>query len=182
MSEHATSTDGGRARSTSGLLYAVLGAVVMTVFSWIPFAPVVGGAAGGYLEATQPDDGRAASSRGLRVGGLAGLVATVPAVLVMALVASAFTAGFLGLGATGGMSPEASVGFGLFGLVLGVLALVALLAYHAGLGAIGGWLGAKLAEDSQAGAGQRGAGRRSGVDHDTDGQRDAGTGRDDDRR
>jgi len=144
MNEYADSPSD--ARSTSGLLYAVLGAVVMTVFGWVPFVPVVGGAVSGYLEATQPDDTRSATSRALRVGALAGLIATIPAALVIAVVASVLTAVF-SVGAVTGPAPELSVGFGVLGLVLVVLGLLALAAYHAGLGAIGGWLGAALADD-----------------------------------
>jgi len=154
MNEYANSPSDRSTRSTSGLLYAILGAVIMTVFGWIPFVPVVGGAVSGYLEATQPDDERSATGRGLRVGAFAGLIATIPAALVIALLASVFTAVF-GFGAVVGPSPEFSIGFGLVGLVFVVLGLLALAAYHAGLAAIGGWLGAAIAGDRGAAAPRR---------------------------
>lgn len=160
MNQDANSPSSRSTRSTSGLLYAILGAVIMTVFGWIPFVPVVGGAVSGYLEATQPDDRRSATSRGLRVGALAGLIATIPAALVIAFVASVFTAVF-SFGAVAGPSPELSIGFGVLGLALVAVGLLALAAYHAGLGAVGGWLGAAIADDR----GDAAASRRRADDH-----------------
>ena len=74
MNEYSNSTNAERGRSRSGFVNALLGAVVMTVFSWIPFAPVVGGALSGYLEAGEAHATGPASRRGIRVGALAGVL------------------------------------------------------------------------------------------------------------
>jgi hypothetical protein len=110
---------------------ALLGAIVTVVLSFVPFSPVLGGATAGYLEGP---DRRA----GVRVGAVSGAIASLP--LMLLVVGVAF---LVPIGVT-----VADVGFGVPVLVLllllGVLLLVA--AYGAGLGALGGYVGAAVAE------------------------------------
>jgi hypothetical protein len=145
MNEYTNSTSADAERSRSGLVNALLGAVVMTVFSWIPFAPVVGGALSGYLEAGEHRDDRLRSRRGIRIGALAGALAAIPALLVIAFVGSIFTVGWLGTSVGGGMNPGLSLGFSVLAWVVVALVVVVGVVYHVGLSALGGWLGAELA-------------------------------------
>jgi hypothetical protein len=145
MNEYTNSTNADPSRSRSGLVYALLGAVVMTVFSWIPFAPVVGGALSGYLEVSERTATGTASGRGVRVGALAGLLATIPAVLVLALVGSILTVGWFGMSMSGGVGPRVSLGLPVFAWGFVLFVLVFALVYHVGLSAVGGWLGAEFA-------------------------------------
>lgn len=140
------STSNGRGRSRSQFVNALLGAVVMVVFSWIPFAPVVGGAIAGYLEADRSSARRSPSDRGLRVGAFAGLIATIPAVVVVAFAASIFTVGWAGLATSSGMGPRAGLALPVLGWFIVAVGLLAVVAYHVGLSALGGWVGAQLAD------------------------------------
>lgn len=143
MNEYSTTR--GTDRSRSGFVNALLGAVVMVVFSWIPFAPVVGGALSGYLEAGERDATRSVARRGVRVGALAGLLAAIPALLVVAFVGSLFTVGWLGVVASNGGGPGVALGLPVLAwVVVGVVVAVAVL-YHVAFSALGGWLGAELA-------------------------------------
>lgn len=169
MNEYTNSANTASGRSRSGLVNALLGAVVMVVFSWIPFAPVVGGALSGSLEAGERDGGRSASRRGVRVGALAGVLATIPAVLVLAFVGSIVTVGWFGTSMSGGMGPRVSLGLPLFAWGFALFVLVVALVYHVGLSALGGWLGAELATRDS---------RRVGATPPSDGAVDADTDRD----
>ena len=100
------------------LLYGVLGGVVGSVLSFVPFATVLGGAVAGYLCG-------GTSADGLKTGGVAGLVMTLPFVAIVAFML--FFLGFAG----------APAEFGIFAfLVVGIGA-----AYTLGSGVIGGYLG-----------------------------------------
>ncbi|WP_323676830.1 DUF5518 domain-containing protein [Halorubellus sp. PRR65] len=152
MNEYSTTSGAGRSRS--GFVNALLGAVVMVVFSWIPFAPVVGGALSGYLEAEARDGTRSVSRRGVRVGALAGLLAAIPALLVIALVGSVFTVGWVGLVASGGGGPRVALGLPVLAWVLVAVVVAVAVLYHVAFSALGGWLGAELAtRDDHASAG-----------------------------
>lgn len=144
MNEYTTTSDTGRSRS--GFVNALLGAVVMVVFSWIPFVPVVGGALSGYLEAGERDATRSVSRRGIRVGALAGLLAAIPALLVIGLVGSVFTVGWVGLVASSGGGPGVALGLPVFAWVVVAFVVVVAVLYHVALAALGGWLGAELAD------------------------------------
>jgi hypothetical protein len=127
---HQRGTDGevvGTYRSA-----AVLGAVATSVLSFVPFSPVLGGGLAGYLE--QPASGRPVS-----VGALSGFLAMVPALVILAFVTVGLYAGFAAI-------QEAGLGFvvvaGLF------FALLVLSVYGAGLGALGGFGGGRLAQNS----------------------------------
>lgn len=107
-------------RTSDTTLNAVVGGVVTIVVSFVPFSPVFGGGVAGYLQR----DG------GLRAGGLAGLVAAAPFVVLFGfLVAGLATAGFEIVG------------------VLMVVALALAVGYLIVLSALGGYLGAVLADN-----------------------------------
>ncbi|WP_280587406.1 DUF5518 domain-containing protein [Halorubrum sp. Boch-26] len=100
------------------LAYGVLGGIVGSVLSFVPFATVLGGAVAGYLCG-------GTSSDGLKTGTVAGVVMTLPFVAMVAFLLFLF--GFAG----------APAEFGVFALlVIGVGA-----AYTLGSGVIGGYLG-----------------------------------------
>lgn len=110
--------DDAPAEATDLLLYGVLGGVVGSVLSFVPFATVLGGAVGGYLCG-------GTSADGLKTGAVAGLVMTLPFVAIVAFVLFLF--GFAG----------APAEFGIFAfLVVGIGAV-----YTLGSGVIGGYLG-----------------------------------------
>jgi len=110
---------------------AVLGAVATAVLSFIPFSPLVGGGLAGYLE--QPESGRAVS-----VGGLAGFLAMVPALSILAFVSVGLYNGFAAVGESG---------LGIVTITGMFLALLFVAAYGGGLGALGGFVGGRLAEN-----------------------------------
>jgi hypothetical protein len=118
---------------------AVIGALVNVVLTpAIPLAPVLGGAAAGYLEA----DGRAA---GLRVGALSGVLAVIPLLLLFFVLGNLL---FVVAGAVVGAPPGLAE---LGGLVLVVGGLFALI-YTVGLAALGGWLGVYVRQETGLGA------------------------------
>lgn len=118
-------------RVDSSLSYAVLGAVVTAVLSFVPFSPVLGGGVAGYLEYK-------ATGRSIGVGGLAGFLSVVPGLILLVFV----TAGlYTGLAAAGGG------GVGLLVATALLLVLLVVAAYGAGGGALGGFVGGRLAKD-----------------------------------
>lgn len=108
----------------STLVNAAIGGVVTIVTAFLPFSPVLGGAAAGYLER----DG------GLRVGALSGIIAAIPLALVIFLAASVFV-----------VIPDPAAAGGLFLFI--ALATVLAGLYTVGLGAIGGLIGVYLADE-----------------------------------
>jgi hypothetical protein len=116
------------------LLNALIGAVVSVVLAFLPFSTVLGGAVAGYLQ-------KGSREEGLRVGAISGLIALVPIVLVGTLFGGVMFMGMLGFG------PRGMIGFGLFFLV----ALFFLLLYTVALAAVGGYLGAYIATDTDLG-------------------------------
>lgn len=109
---------------------ALVGGIVTAVTSFVPFSPVLGGLASGYLQGTDRTDG-------VRVGAYAGLVAAVPVVVLFA---------FLIVGAVAvatELSLAAPMSIGVAGLVVGLIVLVAYLVV---LSALGGYLGVALGE------------------------------------
>jgi len=111
------------------LLNAVVGAVVTVVTSFLPLAPVLGGAVAGYLQRRD----------GLAVGALSGLLAAVPLVVVLGLFLGAITA-FLGVD----FPPRGLLGVGF----LGVLLLGLVVVYSVLFGAAGGYLGVYIYEET----------------------------------
>lgn len=117
------------------LANALVGAVVTVVTAPIvPGAPLVGGLAAGYLQRGDRTDG-------LRVGALSGGLAFLP------LVFLAVAFGGLLVGLVGAGPPGAGLLGGLGVTVLSLLVVVG-LAYLAVLGAVGGWIGAYLAAET----------------------------------
>jgi len=116
--------------ASSDRAHAVLGAVVTALLSFIPFSAVAGGAVAGYFE--HDDTGRSVS-----VGALSGVLATVPAIAITAFVTVGLYAGLAAVGESG------------LGIVTAAAMLLGLLftaAFGAGLGAVGGFAGGRLAE------------------------------------
>jgi hypothetical protein len=111
---------------------ALVGAAASVVLGFVPFSPVLGGVVAGYLA-----NGERATS--LKVGGLSGVFAAVPVVLVLAFV-------FVGL-TVGTMGTNGSSALALFGVVLGVVAILFGVLFTAALGAVGGFVGGTLAPD-----------------------------------
>lgn len=111
--------------------FAVTGAVATWVLSFIPFSPVLGGGIAGYFEAHE-------SERIVSVGAVSGLLAMAPGVIVLVFVAIGVYLGLAAVDATG------------LGITAGVALLIAVLfivAYGAGLGALGGFVGGEIADD-----------------------------------
>lgn len=115
--------------SDGTLKHAVIGAAITLVTFFLPFSPVIGGAAAGYLHG--PD-----RTEGAKVGGLSGLFAAVPGALLGTLIASVFVI------AGPGQRSALLVAFVFFLLILLFTAL-----YGGVLGAAGGFLGAFLNEE-----------------------------------
>lgn len=110
--------------------YAVLGAVVTGLLSFLPFSPVIGGGVAGYLE-------RYGTGRTVSVGALSGLLAMVPVLLLLVFVTIGLYAGL------------AAVQYPSMGIVVVATMLFAFLftaAVGAGLGALGGFAGGRLTE------------------------------------
>jgi hypothetical protein len=124
---------------------ALIGAVVTTLtVGAVPLAPVLGGAAAGYLQGGTRSDG-------VRIGVWSGVVALIPALLLGTLVF-----GFLGSAIFGGaMGPGMGPGGGLLaggiGIAVLLVGLVVGLVYVVGLSALGGYLGNYLKHDTGIG-------------------------------
>jgi len=101
-------------------LNALLGAVVTVLLSFVPFSPVLGGAAAGYLNGED----------GLQVGAASGLLAALPSLAVPLF--ALFLFGFIGA--------DAAVLFLLVAVVVVVWVLLSVA-----LGAAGGYIGVALA-------------------------------------
>ncbi|WP_440772382.1 DUF5518 domain-containing protein [Natronorubrum sp. DTA28] len=114
------------------LINALIGAIVGVVLSFIPLSTVLGGAAAAFLEGPDTRDGAI-------VGALAGAITFLPLAGI-----AIFGLGVLGFGM--GIAAVPFEGFALVALV--VLAAVALLFFYTvGLSALGGYLGAYLAQE-----------------------------------
>lgn len=116
---------------------AILGAVVAVLLSFTVIGGIVstlaGGAVAGYLQGST-------RTAGAKVGALSGLIASLPVFGVVFVVLS-----FLGIGLLGGGS-DAALGIGIAGFVV-VLIVAVILLFTVALAAIGGYLGAMLAEN-----------------------------------
>lgn len=112
------------------LINAAIGAVANLILSsFIPFAPVFGGALAGYLQGgNQPE--------GIRVGAIAGALALIPGLLFGFLVLSIFVPAMAGESGVIGLAA-----FGIVGIV--IVAAIAVL-YLVGLSALGGLIGYKI--------------------------------------
>lgn len=110
---------------------ALLGAVATVVLAFVPFSPILGGGIAGYLQ-------RGTREQGVKVGALSGVLATVPVVVVVFLGVALFTI----------VPPGADpLGVAVGGLALALVVFLVAGIYTVALGALGGYLGAYLAED-----------------------------------
>ncbi|SIR65279.1 DUF5518 domain-containing protein [Natronorubrum thiooxidans] len=110
--------------------FAVLGAVTTVVLSFIPVSPAVGGALAGYLE-------RGESDRTVSVGTLAGLLPMLPVIAILLFVFGGLVTGLLAIEQAGNA------------IVVGTVVLLSVLlvaTVGAGLGALGGYVGGRLAD------------------------------------
>lgn len=109
------------------LLNAAIGAVATAVLSsFVPFAPLFGGALSGYLEGGTRNDG-------LRVGAISGVIGLVLSAILLGLFFLFFI-----LILAGGGAPRA---FGAFGFLFFLVGFLFTAVYMVGLSALGGWLG-----------------------------------------
>jgi hypothetical protein len=109
---------------------AIIGAFATAVLSFIPISPALGGALAGYLE-------RGSSGRSVSVGALAGLLPALLAVAVTLFVLGGLVAGLL------------AVEEGAWAIAVGaalVLAALFVAIVSAALGAVGGYVGGRLAD------------------------------------
>lgn len=113
------------------LVNAIVGAVAGLLLFFVPFSPVIGGAVAGYLQ-------REDYEQGAIVGALSGVLAAIPGALLVTAVAVFFT---LGIGVAG--AGASIVGF----LLIFLLITLGVALYTVALGAIGGVVGAYLAEE-----------------------------------
>lgn len=118
-------------RNRSVLLNAVVAAVAAVVLSFVPLSTLLGGAIGGFLQGAD-------AREGIIVGALAGLLTLLPfgAIGFGVLLV-------LGIFGAGGAPIEGIVVFFIFVLVTAVAAFL----YTVGLSALGGFLGAYLADE-----------------------------------
>jgi hypothetical protein len=130
MTASSTSSVGTTESGGNGIfVHALVGGVVSVVLSFIPFAPVLGGAVAGYLHERD----------GLRVGSVSGLLAAIPLALVLVLGVSFF--GIFAIAPGGGVGvPGGFVLVLLFGVVLAAV-------YTVALSALGGVLGVYLVDE-----------------------------------
>ena len=109
---------------------ALLGALLAIVLSFVPFSQALGGIVAGYLEA-------GSSERVVGVGAFSGFLSVAPVLALLAFVLVGLVVGLLDVGA------------GALALVVAaalLLSLAILVTIGAGLGAIGGYVGGRLAD------------------------------------
>lgn len=111
--------------------HALLGAVLGAVLSFVPLATALGGAASGYFE--QKNAGRPTTA-----GGVSGLLIVVPVFVLLAFVLVGLVQGLQEIGEGG----EAGVVAATIAFAVVFGAAVAGI-----LGAVGGFVGSKIAED-----------------------------------
>jgi hypothetical protein len=110
-----------RGADTPRWILGVAGATVATVLGFVPFSPVLGGAAASYMNPSE-------RSSGVAVGAIAGLLSVLPLFAIAAFAAAGLFTGLVG-------EVAATVG-----LVL-VVGLLLTTVYTVGLSALGGYLG-----------------------------------------
>ncbi|QPV64613.1 DUF5518 domain-containing protein [Halosimplex litoreum] len=124
-------TRGSGAAPTYTWTDAAAGGVVTAVTSFLlPFAPMLGGFAGGYLHRNE-------RTSATRVGGLSGLLAVLPLAVALLFVTAGVAIGALRADAVG-------VALLVVGVVLVSLLFTAL--FSGGFGALGGYLAGRLRE------------------------------------
>jgi hypothetical protein len=113
---------------------AAIGAVVTVLTSFVPLSPILGGAVAGYLHGQD----------GPKVGAISGGIASIPFVGMGLL----FVFFFGGLGLFGGLDAFA---FGVFMLLFAIVVLAVAVAITVALGALGGWIGIYVLEETDVG-------------------------------
>lgn len=115
---------------------ALLGGVATVFLSWLPFSPVLGGALAGYLH-------QRSRGAGAKVGAASGIIAAIPIFFILLLVF-----GFAGISALASGSAVGAIV--MIVIVVGGVFVAAVIS--GGLGAVGGYVGAMVQEDSDDGA------------------------------
>ena len=122
------------------LTNAIVGALVSAVVGWfLPFGPLFGGMAAGYMQGGD-------TSSGLKVGSISGALGLIPALLVGGLVFVVISFFFLGVGATEFLAASFVTGF------LVVVVLFGLAVYFVGFGALGGYIGNYVKYETEIGS------------------------------
>lgn len=125
---HRRAGDGERVSSYTS--FAALGAAATVLLSFVPLSPALGGAIAGYLE-------RKESERTVSVGTLAGVLPIVPLLVLIAFVLVGLVVGLLAV--------DQSAAAVVTGLAM-FFAILLMATMSAALGAIGGYLGGRLAD------------------------------------
>ncbi|WP_135364944.1 DUF5518 domain-containing protein [Halosimplex halophilum] len=126
---------------------AAAGGVVTAVASFLlPFAPMLGGFAGGYLHRNE-------RTSATRVGALSGLLSVLPLAVALLFVAGGVAVGALRVDAVG-------VALLVVGVVLVSLLFAAL--FSGGFGALGGYIGGQLRDRDADGPDEYGGEREEG--------------------
>jgi len=122
------------------LVNAIVGALVSAVVGWfLPFGPLFGGIAAGYMQGGD-------SSDGLKVGAFSGALGLIPALLVGALVFTVVGVLFLGVGVGEFLAASVVTGFFVVAVIFG------LAVYFVGFGALGGYIGNYVKYETDIGA------------------------------
>jgi len=128
---HRAHTAAGPDESAGSYLSAaVVGAVVTAFVSFIPFSPAIGGGVAGYLESLR-------SERGIGPGALSGLLGAAPLLVILLFVTAGLYVGLASVSAAGLEVVTVAVM-----LVAGLFATV----FAVGLGAVGGYIGGRIAD------------------------------------
>ena len=120
------------------LINAAIGAVATAILSsFVPFAPLFGGAISGYLEGGDRD-------AGLRVGAISGAIGLALSAVLLGVFFLFFIVFLAGAGA-----PHA---FGAFGILVFIVGFLFAAVYIIGLSAAGGWIGNYIKFDTSIGS------------------------------
>lgn len=109
---------------------AVLGAVTTGVLSFLPVSPAIGGGVAGYLE-------EFGTGRTVSVGALSGFLAVIPLLVILV---------FVTIGIYIGLATIQHSGLGIVATAAMLFALFVTGGLGAGLGALGGFIGGRIAD------------------------------------
>lgn len=120
------------------IINAAIGAVATAILSsFVPFAPLFGGAVSGYLEGGD-------RNAGLRVGAISGAIGLILSALLFGLFFLFFILFLAGAGPTHAVSA--------FGILAFLAVFLFTAVYMIGLSAAGGWLGNYVKYDTSLGS------------------------------